>query len=179
MRRVFLDMDGVVVDFEGYLRVRNAEREKRGLPLITGDDVKRERGAYYEMWPVDGAIEGVHSIIGMGFDVWLATKPPTGISGAYGDKAAWVLRHLPELKRKLIITHDKGMLGDGWDFLVDNRPHMANCHEFRGSLIQFGSDALHPSASWQVCSWPSLLDVLRELAPNRKRKVETGVMVRA
>lgn len=164
-RRVFLDMDGVIVDFEGYLRSANSLIDPKA-PALTGDDIKRSRGAYLNMWPIAGALDGVRSIIGMGFDVWLATKPPTGISWAYGDKAAWVFKHLPELKRKLILTHDKGLLGCEADFLVDDWPHRANCDAFSGSLVQFGGDNTHPTASW-VNGWPALLDLLREFAPNR------------
>lgn len=166
-RRVFLDMDGVIVDFEGYLRQQNSGYAE---PKFTGDDVKRIRGAYANMHPIAGALDGVRSIIGMGFDVWLATKPPTGISWAYGDKAAWVFNHLPELKRKLIITHDKGMLGCNDDFLVDDRPHRANCAAFRGLLVHFGGDTMHPSAGIWVHGWPALLNVLRDFAPNLVKK---------
>ena len=75
------------------------------------------------MPPIDGAIEAVRSVIGMGYEVWVATKPPTGVHYAYSDKAAWIFKHLPELKRRLIITHDKGLLGDAGDYLCDDRPH--------------------------------------------------------
>lgn len=129
MNRIFLDMDGVVVDFDRYMRSMG----------LTSDEVKRKPGAYLEMPPIPGAFAGVQWLIGRGFDVWLATKPPTGISYAYSDKAEWVFRNLPELKRKLILTHDKGLLGDGGDFLVDDRPHKANCEQFRGMLITFTS----------------------------------------
>lgn len=126
-RRVFLDMDGVVVNFDGYATALG----------LTGDEVKKVRGAYLEMQPAPGAMEAIKWLIGSGYDVWLATKPPTGIAFAYADKAEWVFTHLPELKRKLIITHDKGLLGDEKDILVDDRPHKANCEQFRGTLIRF------------------------------------------
>ena len=89
------------------------------------------------MKPIEGAIEAVRSLIGMGFDVWVATKPPTGIAYAYRDKAQWIFDHLPELKRKIIVTHDKGLLGDKEDYLCDDRPHKANCQQFKGMLIPF------------------------------------------
>lgn len=123
--RAFVDMDGVVVDFEGYMRMLGA----------TAEEIKRQAYAYDEMRPMQGGIEGVRSLIGMGFDVWLATKPPTGVPHAYRGKAAWVLRHLPELKRKLILTPDKGMLGSANDVLIDDHPHRAACFDFDGTLI--------------------------------------------
>lgn len=143
MSRVFIDMDGVIVDFDAY-------KKHHGL---TGDEVKRRVGAYLNMPAIPGAISAVRSLIGMGFEVWLATKPPTGVAHAYSDKAAWVFENLPELKRRIIITHDKGLLGCPADFLCDDRPHKANCEEFRGTLLRF-VDGYH---------WPQALEFFRRV----------------
>lgn len=150
MNRVFVDMDGVVVDFDAF---RNA----RGL---TGDQVKAMPGAYLQMPAIDEAIAAVRSLIGMGYEVWLATKPPTGVAHAYSDKAAWVFENLPELKRRIIITHDKGLLGDEGDFLCDDRPHKANCERFKGTLLRF-VDGFH---------WPQALDELRRHREQTSRR---------
>lgn len=153
MNRVFVDLDGVVVDFDGY---------KNSLGL-TQDEVKKRPGAYLYMPPIFGALEAVRSVIGMGFNVFIATKPPTGIPYAYSDKAEWVLKYLPELKRKIIITSDKGLLGDEGDILIDDRPHKANCAEFRGLFIPF-------------VSWDQTLEILRERKSHLK---ENKMTVRA
>lgn len=147
-RRVFIDMDGVIVDFEAYM-------QKWGL---TGDQVKKIDGAYRAMKPMPGALEAVLSIIGMGFEVWVATKPPTGVPFAYGDKAAWVMHYLPELKRRIIVTHHKGMLGRPGDILIDDRPHKAHCDEFVGELIVFGGEV----------GWAQVLDRLRVIRDAEK-----------
>ncbi|CDQ10463.1 5 nucleotidase, deoxy, cytosolic type C [Acidithiobacillus ferrivorans] len=141
MNRVFIDMDGVIVDFDAYKKASG----------LTSYEIKRKPGAYLDMPPIDGAIEAVRIVIDMGFEVWIATKPPTGVSYAYSDKAAWVFNHLPELKRRLIITHDKGLLGDCGDYLCDDRPHKANCADFPGTLLAF-VDGFH---------WPQALAFLR------------------
>lgn len=143
MNRVFVDMDGVIVDFDAY-------RKQTGL---SGDEVKKMPGAYLAMPPIPGALDAVRSVIGMGFEVWIATKPPTGIHYAYSDKAAWVFEHLPELKRRIIVTHDKGLLGEAGDFLCDDRPHKANCERFAGTLLRF-IDGYH---------WPQALKHFRSL----------------
>lgn len=142
-RRVFIDMDGVIVDFDAYLREHG----------ITGDEAKRRPGAYLAMRPIDGALKAVHQIIGMGFEVWLATKPPTGIPWAYADKVQWVLEHLPELHRRVILTHHKGMLGRPGDVLIDDRPHRAHCDEFQGQLLHFGSNGMDWSGVLEVLRW--------------------------
>lgn len=89
------------------------------------------------MEPMPGAIESIRSLIGMGFEVWAARKPPTGVAHAHSDKAAWIFRHLPELRCNLILTHDKGLLGDGGDYLIDDHPDKANCDKFLGTLTVF------------------------------------------
>jgi 5'(3')-deoxyribonucleotidase len=152
MNRVFVDMDGVIVDFDAY-------KIAKGL---TGDEVKRKPGAYLEMPAIPGALAAVRSVIGMGFEVWIATKPPTGVPYAYSDKAAWVLRELPELKRRIIVTHDKGLLGDAGDFLCDDRPHKANCESFAGTLLRF-VDGYH---------WAQALEHLR--AAKRAAQAKEG-----
>ncbi len=149
MSRVFIDMDGVVVDFEGYM-------QKHGL---TSEQVKAQNGAYLLMNALPDAVAGVRSVIGMGYEVWMATKPPTGVPHAYSDKAAWVMANLPELKRRIIITHDKGLLGDDGDFLIDDRPHKANCEMFKGTLIRFVNGK----------TWDDVLFQLRPYAPNNNR----------
>lgn len=134
-------MDGVIVDFERY-------RTDLGL---TGEEVKVRHGAYLIMQPLPGALAAVRSLIGMGHEVWLATKPPTGISFAYADKVQWVLNHLPELKRKIIITHDKSLLRG--DILIDDRMHKANADKFEGVKIHFGKDGV---------GWPEVLQIVKQ-----------------
>lgn len=142
MNRIFIDMDGVIVDFDGFKKIHG----------LTGQEVKKRCGAYLDMDPMPGALFSVKSLIGMGYDVWIATKPPTGIAFAYADKAAWIFKHLPELKRKIIITHDKGLLGDDGDWLIDDRPHKANCQQFKGTLLTF-EDGF---------GWPEIINAFRK-----------------
>src|SRR3954467_2188006 len=127
MNRVFIDMDGVIANFD-------AKMKELGL---TGDELKKLPGTYLGLDPIPGALAAVKSIIGMGYEVFIATKSPTGIAHAYAEKVTWVLKYLPELKRKIIITSDKGLLGDEGDFLIDDRPHKSNCVSFKGKLIVF------------------------------------------
>jgi len=145
MNRIFIDMDGVIVDFDSY-----AKRLK-----LSGDVVKKMPGTYLHLEPLPGTLDAVRSLIGMGYDVWIATKPPTGVAFAYADKAEWIFKNLPELKRKIIITHDKGLLGDEFDFLIDDRPHKANCEKFRGTLIRFGP---HRAS----IGWPEVVKSFRQ-----------------
>jgi 5'(3')-deoxyribonucleotidase len=158
--RIFFDMDGVLVNFDAFMRKHD----------LTGDEVKKLPGAYREMRPITDALDGIRKVMSIagqyGGEVWLATKPPTGIPFAYGDKVSWVLDHLPELKRRIILTHDKGLLGGPDDYLIDDRPHRANCERFQGTLIHFGvneTDAMHPAASIGAGGWVALVPLLHDL----------------
>lgn len=151
MNRVFIDMDGVIVDFD----------ELKAALKVTGDELKIMPYAFFNMQPLPGAITGVLSLIAEGYDVFIATKPPTGISWAYADKVSWILRYLPELKRKIILTHDKGLLGDEGDVLIDDRPQKANCEQFKGCLITFTNET----------TWPSVLERIKSF--NAKRNTQT------
>lgn len=127
MNRVFVDMDGVLVDFVRYMNDHD----------MTADEAKTHPNAYYDMLPIKRAIESVRELVAMGKDVWIATKAPTAVPGAYADKVRWILKYLPEMKRKIIITPDKSLIGDESDILIDDRIHKANCKEFKGTLIEF------------------------------------------
>lgn len=149
MNRVFVDMDGVLVDFEKFMEENQMDSSQ----------VKAMRGAYLCMDPMPDAIRGVRSLIGMGWDVWIATKPPTGVSYAYSDKVEWVLRNLPELKRKIILTHDKGLLGDAGDYIIDDRPHKANIKAFQGTVYPFLD---------VFANWPRVLADFTKYAADRR-----------
>lgn len=133
MNRIFIDMDGVCVDFDALVRALG----------LTGDELKVLPGAYLRMKPMEGAIEAIRLLIAMGWECWIATRPPTGVASAYSEKAQWIAEHLPELADRVIVTPDKGLLGDEGDYLIDDRPHKANCLAFPGRLLHFA-----PGVTW-------------------------------
>lgn len=150
MNCVYVDLDGPLVDFERYKR-------ETGLSF---KEIKNRPDAYLDIEPTEGGLAAVRSLIGAGFEVKIASKPVTGVPYTYANKVAWVLKYLPELKRKIILTHDKGILGDEGDYLIDDRPHKANCVAFRGKLLVFTPG---PGA------WDGILSELLPLRPKPKR----------
>lgn len=130
MKKIFIDMDGVIVDFDRYMKDNG----------MSAEAVKRGQDSYLNMLPMEGAIDAVRALIALDYDVWIASKPPTAVPGAYADKVAWIMHYLPELERKIILTSNKGLLGGEGDYLIDDRPHKAGCEDFEGTLIHFTED---------------------------------------
>lgn len=147
--RCFLDMDGVLADFDG-LKVELG---------LTGDQLVERPSAFLDLKPVAGAIAAVANIEAMGFEVWVASRPAPSWPQTYADKASWIIKHLPRLKKRLILTQDKGLLGDERDTLIDDRIEKSNCLEFPGNLIHFHGDAPGEIA------WRIALDELTAFAP--------------
>lgn len=137
---LFLDADGVIVDFEEGAR-------RAGLKP---EFFKLQPGAYLYL-PVMPDATDVLNLFKEFEDefplkVWIATKPPTHAPYAYSEKVMWFANHFPWLAERIIVTHDKSLLGCADDILVDDRPHKANALDFRGSLVVF--DPQNTRESW-------------------------------
>jgi hypothetical protein len=132
--KIFVDMDGVWADFE---RARIAS----GLPA---DQFKLERDAYRYLEEIEGAEEGMNFLLSLEAEVFIATKIPTHNPYAATEKLLWVEERRPELMTHVIVTPHKGLLGAEGDYLIDDRPHKANCHEFEGTILTFGPEGAFP-----------------------------------
>lgn len=126
--RIYLDMDGVMADFDRHMLEKN----------LSGAELKMIAGAYRALPPYEGAIEGIRHLEDMGFEVYIATKIPGDNPAAASEKIYWLQEHVPSLMKKVIITPDKGCIGGERDYLVDDRPHKANVENFRGTVVHFG-----------------------------------------
>ena len=132
--KIFVDMDGVWADFE---KARHAS----GLPA---DQFKLTRHAYRHLEEMPGAKEGLDFLLTLPAEVFIATKIPTHNPYAATDKLLWVEERRPQLMTHVIVTPHKGLLGTNSDYLIDDRPHKANCREFEGTLLTFGEDGHYP-----------------------------------
>lgn len=143
---LYLDMDGVLVDFLSALdKVPEAvRREYDGHP----DDIP---GIFGLMEPMPGALEAVEKLCKK-YDLYILSSSPWENPTALGDKLAWVKRYFggdgPEniFYRKVIFSSVK-QLNCG-DILIDDRT-VNGAGEFTGRHIHFGS-ASFPD-------WPAVL----------------------
>ncbi len=137
---VFIDSDGPIADFDKDL-------EKSGE---TPEIFKHLPGTYLWLSPTKGAETSLNLL--KHYDdrnelrVWVLTKTPTDSPYAYTEKVLWYRRNFPWLEDRVILTHDKSIVGNRNDFLLDDRPHKANALHFPGVFVFF--DTVNPVSSW-------------------------------
>lgn len=137
---IFLDSDGPIADFDKALKASGSDTE----------DFKFWPGVYLWLETTHGA-ENSLNLLKTSDDldllrVWVLTKTPSHSPYAYTEKVLWYRKNFPWLEDRVILTHDKSLLGTEKDFLLDDRPHKANADKFRGTFVYF--DPIHPVQSW-------------------------------
>ncbi len=111
MKRVFIDMDNVLVDFQS------------GLNQMS-EEVKAE-------------IEAVHELQ-KHYDLFILSTAPWKNPLAWSDKVEWVTKYLDDVfHKKMVITHRKDLCQG--DYLIDDRGKNGTS-EFGGEWIHFGSE---------------------------------------
>lgn len=142
---LYLDMDGVLVDYDSGLAHLPAEtrREYEGRH----EDIP---GLYGLMDPMPGALDAFRELTQL-FDVYILSTPPWRNPSAWTAKLVWVQTHLGELaEKRLILTHRKDL--NRGDYLVDDRLRHG-VTEFEGEHIHFGTP--------EFPDWAAVLDYLR------------------
>ncbi|MBP3823170.1 MAG: hypothetical protein J6I36_07110 [Bacteroidaceae bacterium] len=131
-KRVFVDMDNVLVDFES------------GLALVS-EEVKLEYegrldeipGLFGLMKPMPGAIEAMHELQ-KHYDLFILSTAPWKNPSAWSDKVSWVTKYLDDVfHKRMVITHRKDLCQG--DYLIDDRGKNGTS-EFSGEWIEFGSE---------------------------------------
>lgn len=136
-KRLFFDMDNVLVDFQSGLDKIDEATKQQYADDGTGknhyDDIP---GLFSLMEPIEGAIPAVHKLAEV-YDVFILSTAPWGNPSAWSDKVTWVTKHLDDVfHKRMVITHRKDLC-EG-DFLIDDR-EKNGAKEFKGELIRFGS----------------------------------------
>ena len=132
MKRLFFDMDNVLVDFVSGIARLDAEIIKEFEGRL--DEVP---GIFALMDPMPGAAEAVRRLAEK-YDVYILSTAPWNNPSAWADKVAWVTRYMDDVfHKRLILSHRKDLLRG--DYLIDDRPkHGAD--SFDGEWIRFGSE---------------------------------------
>ena len=144
MKRLYFDMDGVLVDFQSGL----AQQDEKRLREYEGreDEIP---GIFGVMKPIDGAIEAVHRL-SKHYDCYILSTAPWRNPSAWSDKVAWVTKYLDDVfHKRIVITHCKHLCKG--DYLIDDRSKHG-VTEFEGEWIHFGSE--------KFPNWDAVLEYL-------------------
>lgn len=129
--RIYVDMDGVIADFELECSELNVHPSQGKLIP----------GIFRNLPVMPGAINGVNQLLDMGFFLMCLTKIPEENPSAATDKILWLYDNFPMLKDYIIISPDKGCIGTKRDFLIDDFPHFANASNFPGTFLHFNGSS--------------------------------------
>ena len=132
MKKLFFDMDGVLVDFQSGIDKLSDETKQEYEGRL--DEVP---GIFSLMDPMPGAIEAVHEL-SKHYDVYILSTAPWKNPSAWSDKINWITKHFGDIfKKRVILTHCKHLVNG--DYLVDDRAKNG-ASEFPGEWVQFGSE---------------------------------------
>jgi len=133
---VYLDMDGVLADFDA--GVGRTYEYKSDPPEMLA------KGFFRNLPVMPGAKEAVAVLQENPMvDLYIATKPTTKNLHCATEKYEWVAEHFPSLLKKIFMVCDKGHLNG--DFLIDD-DFKEWGDRFQGNFIYFERNA--PLSSW-------------------------------
>lgn len=129
--RIFVDMDGVIADFE---------KEAKKHPDYGKSNFKADVEIdFSKIEPIPGAIDAVKTLINNGHDVFIASTAPWANPEAWKHKRLWIEKYLPELEKKVFLTHRKDLLIG--DMLIDDSDYRGQ-PDFKGQWLHFGQNGM-------------------------------------
>ncbi len=173
-KRLFLDMDNVLVNFESGLQQID-ESVKAEYVDANGkshyDDIP---GIFSKMEPMEGAVETVMELAEV-YDVFILSTAPWNNPSAWSDKVKWVKKYFGDddknpLYKRMIITHRKDLVKG--DYLIDDRGKNGTS-EFNGEWIQFGSERF---LDWNTVKNYLLESNTEELKDTESEKTDSKIV---
>jgi 5'-nucleotidase len=130
MKKVYVDMDGVLCDFYSAYKEELLKTPEQKYP-------QTKWGFFLKLKEIDGAINSFNKLKEK-YDVWVLTRPSFKNVNCYTEKAQWLLDHFGEgILEKTIMSPDKSLVKG--DYLIDDMGN-AGQESFEGEWIHFGSE---------------------------------------
>lgn len=143
-KRVFVDMDNVLVDFQSGLDRVSEEVKKEYEGRV--DEIP---GLFSLMDPMPGAIDAMHELQ-KHYELFILTTAPWKNPTACNDKVQWVTKYIDDVfHKRMVITHRKDLCQG--DYIIDDRGKNGTS-DFDGEWIEFGSE--------KFPDWDTVLDYL-------------------
>ena len=131
-KRLYFDMDGVIVDFVSALELQDEDTLKEYEGRL--DEIP---GLFGQMKPMPGALEAVRKL-NEKYDCYILSTAPWNNPSAWSDKVQWVQKYLGESAyKRLILSHHKNLCKG--DYIIDDRTRHG-VDIFDGEHIHFGTE---------------------------------------
>lgn len=154
---VYIDMDGVIVDFGKAIKDWFEKHPHLVERYKTHPD--HIQGLFRIAPPIEGAIEAIKKLHNSGkYELFIATSAPWGNPQSLTDKRFWLEDYFGDIfHKRLFTTHRKDLLMG--DYLIDDRLKNG-AGEFKGKLLRFGYDWENNNSPNEYPDWDSILDYL-------------------
>ena len=151
---IYVDMDGVLADFE------SAKNDLDELHLNAYDGRADLIPNFFKDLPLIPGAKEAMKVLDEHFDVYILSTPPWGNPDAWGHKRLWIGKHFPYLWKKVILSHNKGLMKG--EYLIDDSDYRGQ-KDFVNSKgekahIHFGQPGLE--------NWEKVMDYIMGFSDN-------------
>jgi len=150
---VFVDMDGVLADFNGSKHFQKMDKVMRKPPRMY------EVGFFENLEVLPGARWAIRVLLkNPQLRLHILTKPVANSYNCYSEKVAWIGKNFPELLPFIMIVHDKSYIAGPGRILIDD-----HADEWKENWEYCGGDFFHfKTNDYREC-W---IDICKKLNPD-------------